>query len=312
MRGALLRNSALSIDEGATATTTGATHLAFEDIDNTTSQISYVISSSTLRGGLKLNGTPLHAGNAFTQADLDSNLITYENNGGEFLTDSFSFTVSDGVGGEIGPTVFNINIVSVNDPPAVVAFSASNVVDADIGEAAYDFTVTFQDDSGIDVSTSDDSDIYITTPGALAIAATFISSVDTPGPRVSDERRPIGSCRPAVSGMLWIITTIGVNSDQVGDEDSTYVAANANIGASSVAIETTAPTVSSVSSAIPDGQFKAGDLIYVQVNFSEVVNVTGTPQITLETGALDAVVAYSAGSGSTGRAIPGSSRLGNT
>ena len=222
----LLRNSALSIDEGATATITGATHLAFEDIDNTTSQISYVISSSTLRGGLKLNGTPLHAGNAFTQADLDSNLITYENNGGEFLTDSFSFTVSDGVGGEIGPTVFNINIVSVNDPPAVVAFSASNVVDADIGEAAYDFTVTFQDDSGVHVPTLDDSDIYITTPGALAIAATFISSVDTPWPQGFGRT---ATYRIVPPGGFWDVAdngnyTIGVNSDQVGDEDSTMLA----------------------------------------------------------------------------------------
>jgi uncharacterized repeat protein (TIGR02543 family) len=59
-----------------------------------------------------------------------------------------------------------------------------------------------------------------------------------------------------------------------------------------------APTVSNVTSDKPDGAYKAAEVINVQVTFSEIVNVTGTPQITLETGASDAVVNYTSGSGS--------------
>ena len=43
----------------------------------------------------------------------------------------------------------------------------------------------------------------------------------------------------------------------------------------------------------------AGDEISIQVTFSETVNVTGTPQLTLETGGSDAVVNYASGSGSS-------------
>ena len=67
---------------------------------------------------------------------------------------------------------------------------------------------------------------------------------------------------------------------------------------SSNALDTTAPTISSVSST-SNGSYKAGDLIDVRVTFSETVTVTGTPQLTLETGAIDRTVNYSSGSGST-------------
>ncbi len=63
--------------------------------------------------------------------------------------------------------------------------------------------------------------------------------------------------------------------------------------------DTTAPTVSSVSSSTANGSYKAGDAVAVTVNFSESVTVTGTPQITLETGATDRTVNYSSGSGSS-------------
>ncbi|SVB64409.1 uncharacterized protein METZ01_LOCUS217263, partial [marine metagenome] len=59
------------------------------------------------------------------------------------------------------------------------------------------------------------------------------------------------------------------------------------------------PTVSSVTSTTDDGSYNAGDAIAITVTFSEAVTVTGTPQLTLETGSSDAVVDYASGSGST-------------
>ena len=64
-------------------------------------------------------------------------------------------------------------------------------------------------------------------------------------------------------------------------------------------IETTAPTVTNVTSSKSDGTYGVGEVIPVQVVFSEAVTVTGTPQLTLETGATDAVVNYSSGSGTS-------------
>ena len=47
-----------------------------------------------------------------------------------------------------------------------------------------------------------------------------------------------------------------------------------------------------------NSEYKIGDVIPITVNFSENVTVSGTPQLTLETGSTDAVVNYSSGSSS--------------
>jgi len=75
-------------------------------------------------------------------------------------------------------------------------------------------------------------------------------------------------------------------------------AASGSLGNSkAIVIDTTAPTVTAVTSTKADGTYKQGVLIPITVTFSEVVNVTGTPQITLETGGADAVVNYTSGTG---------------
>jgi len=63
------------------------------------------------------------------------------------------------------------------------------------------------------------------------------------------------------------------------------------------AADTTDPTVSTVTSSKPNGAYTIGEQIDVLVQFSENVNVTGTPQLTLETGGTDRVVDFLDGSG---------------
>jgi hypothetical protein len=57
------------------------------------------------------------------------------------------------------------------------------------------------------------------------------------------------------------------------------------------------PTVLSVNSPTPNGTYGVGTVIPVTVTFSAAVNVTGTPQLTLATGAVNEVVNYLSGSG---------------
>ena len=65
-------------------------------------------------------------------------------------------------------------------------------------------------------------------------------------------------------------------------------------------LDTTAPTVSDVTSPVPNGPYATGAVIPIQVVFSEVVNVTGTPHLTLATGSPSATpVNYASGSGTT-------------
>jgi len=75
-------------------------------------------------------------------------------------------------------------------------------------------------------------------------------------------------------------------------------ATNSLGGNKALIIDTTVPTVTGVTSTTANGSYKQGDVIAITVEFSEVVNVTGTPQLTLETGDNDAVVNYSSGTGS--------------
>jgi uncharacterized repeat protein (TIGR02059 family) len=65
------------------------------------------------------------------------------------------------------------------------------------------------------------------------------------------------------------------------------------------AVDTTPPTVTGVTSSTPNGTYKIGDTIAVQVNFDETVFVTGTPQLTLETGSTDRTLNYVSGSNSS-------------
>ncbi|MBX3722686.1 MAG: chitobiase/beta-hexosaminidase C-terminal domain-containing protein [Turneriella sp.] len=72
------------------------------------------------------------------------------------------------------------------------------------------------------------------------------------------------------------------------------------IATSTFTIDTTPPTVSGVTSSTTNGTLGVGQTISIQVNFSEVVNVTGTPQLTLATGSpATTVVNYISGSGTS-------------
>jgi hypothetical protein len=57
------------------------------------------------------------------------------------------------------------------------------------------------------------------------------------------------------------------------------------------------PSITNVTSSTPNGNYKTGDVISIQVTFTEAVTVTGTPKLTLETGSSDQVLDYASGSG---------------
>jgi hypothetical protein len=59
------------------------------------------------------------------------------------------------------------------------------------------------------------------------------------------------------------------------------------------------PAVTSVTSSTATGSYNAGDQINITVNFDAAVDVTGTPQLKLETGTTDRVINYVSGTGGT-------------
>src|SRR4029077_7728717 len=75
---------------------------------------------------------------------------------------------------------------------------------------------------------------------------------------------------------------------------STDAAGNTGTTTRTFVYDTTAPTVTNVSSSTPDGVYSAGQAVTITMAFSENVAVTGSPTLTLNTGA---TASYSGGSG---------------
>lgn len=69
--------------------------------------------------------------------------------------------------------------------------------------------------------------------------------------------------------------------------------------AKAIVIDGVAPRVTSVSSPTANGTYVAADVVQVSVTFTEAVQVTGTPQILLETGSVDRTATYESGSGTS-------------
>jgi hypothetical protein len=87
--------------------------------------------------------------------------------------------------------------------------------------------------------------------------------------------------------------TLGAQSLTITNPDGQ----NATLAAGFTVTAYVPATVTSVNSTSPDGSYGNGAIIPVIVTFSSAVTVTGTPQLTLETGAADAVLNFTGGSG---------------
>lgn len=97
------------------------------------------------------------------------------------------------------------------------------------------------------------------------------------------------------------VGALGLNGGTLKDaaNNDMILTLNSVGSTSSVLVDSIVPTVSSVTASTANGTYKVGDNISIQVNFSEVVNVTGTPQLTLETGTTDRTINYTSGSGTS-------------
>lgn len=140
------------------------------------------------------------------------------------------------------------------------------------------FTVVFSEN----VTGFDDADITLSgTAGAT-------TSVVSGGP---------ATYNVAVSGM----TSAGTVIADVNAGIATDAANNGNTSSTStdnnVSFDATAPGILNVTSTTADGSYGPGSIITITVTFTEIVTVTGTPQLTLETGATDAVINLTGGSG---------------
>ena len=93
------------------------------------------------------------------------------------------------------------------------------------------------------------------------------------------------------------VLTVNPKDDSIYDADDNEASTVPKIIIRLRLNDNTVPTVTSVSSITANGTYSIGSMIQVTTVFSEEVLVTGTPQITLETGTTDRTVNYASGSG---------------
>ena len=86
-----------------------------------------------MNGTLRLSGTALGVSDTFTQADIDAGNVTYDHDGSETVSDSFSFRhVDDGAGTNSSGT-FNITVTPVNDEEVLATNTGTTVNEASTG-----------------------------------------------------------------------------------------------------------------------------------------------------------------------------------
>jgi VCBS repeat-containing protein len=123
----LVANTGITVNEASSANIISNANLQVTDVDNTTAQIIYTLNVAPGNGTLYNGAAPLGVGNTFTQNNIDLNTINYTHDGTETNNDSFTFTVADGSGGNIGATVFNITVTPQNDNPVLVTNTGKTV-----------------------------------------------------------------------------------------------------------------------------------------------------------------------------------------
>jgi trimeric autotransporter adhesin len=227
-----------------------------------------------------------------------STSMTFSNNSGVGGGGGGSDVGNGGVAGSNGNSSNNIRSLGTVDsnwsPPNTVptlgTVTANAVGQANAGQNSYSFTVVYSDSDGtIDNTTIDTNDVTVSKGGTfLTVAnASWNAGTNTATYTVTPDG---GTWNDADNG-TW---TVGIVANQVADNGGAFVAANASAGSFAVSMDTTGPTVSSVSSSSTNGSYKAGDTVTVTVQFNESVTVTGTPTLTLNSGG---TASYASGSG---------------
>jgi hypothetical protein len=114
-------NEGLTVDENSSDTV--ISNAVLQAVDNEVPEATLTFNLVTLpvHGSLNLNGSPLSLPGAFTQADIDASLVTYDHDGSENASDSFDFTVTTSGGSTTVPqTTFAITVNPIFDETPVL------------------------------------------------------------------------------------------------------------------------------------------------------------------------------------------------
>ena len=219
-----------------------------------------------------------YEGNNSTSGTVGSPTIVYE---AVFYKNQSYFDLHMGSNSRCGGDTTAPTISNVSSDKANGSYRVGEVIDID---------VTFSEA----VTSTGNVTVTLET-GATDRTCTFTVSGST-----------TGTCNYTVqagdtSADLTVASISGTIRDTSNNSMSNFSPATNLAANKAIIIDTTAPTVSNVSSSLSNGSYKSGQVTPIQVVFTETVVVAvGTPQITLVTGSpATTAVNYTSGSNSS-------------
>ena len=289
---------------------------------------SSVTVSGSGTGILTLSGT---AANINTYLDTASNVqYTGASNasGGDAAT--LSIKANDGTTDSSIATV-NIDITAVNDEPTLTAtplnptfteggadvtlFNNPNASTVEAGQTIEQLTLTVSNISdlgnefltfgSVNIALQDNQSASHTSPAVFSYTVSVTGTTATVTINASDTaevwqnyvpflKYKNTSETPTEGNRVVTLTSVTDSGSNTGTNDNVAALSIA----STVAVVQVPAVVTSVAATTSNGGYNEGDVIAITVTFDDAVTVTGTPQLTLETGSEDRVVDYVSGSGS--------------
>ena len=251
------------------------------------------LAGSGVGGSIDANGTSASfnfpygiavdaIGNVYV-ADQNSNKVRKISSASKQLTGDSSgqvgnhnivLTANDGNGGTVNQSfTVTVNDITAPEDPMVTAPTSAVTINAATGTVSGTHT-----ENGVTVH----------------------AYLDANNDGTADNTTSLGSS--IVSGNTWSFSVNLVadtaNNIVVKAIDTSNNESN-DVDVPTVTEDSTSPTVLEVTSATSNGTYGVGDVISITVQYDEEVVVTGTPQLTLETGATDRVINYVSRSVST-------------
>lgn len=297
---ALETNKDLIIDTTAPTVTSVVTSTV--DGAYTTGEVIYIDVNfsedvTATSGSLTLNTTGSTATATF-DSTVDADTLRYEytvaapeESAGLSVS---SITVGDGVdaaGNAIPTSIAGDNLevahaIVIDTVAPTVTSVTTTTVDGSYGDG----TVINIDVNFSENVTATSGSLTLNTTGASA-TATFDSSVDS-----DTLRYKYTVAAPEESGGLSVSSiVVGDGVDLAGNPIPTSIAGDNLEATHAIVIDTTDPTIASITSSKADGSYAAGEVIDIEVTFSEAVTATTSSNLTVD--ASGGTVAYSSGSG---------------
>ena len=268
-----------------------------EEVDETSASIAHFALSNNFKGDASvLNGVLLSNVAANTRDVNDSDqYVTLDVTvvGTEPVTVDYTAGTLTDASGNNAPTA-----TLTSDDEANPVFLSATYYDVEVVDGNIDEVLVEMSEPMADIVAGQEGDFSIAGATLGFVTGASIHNPDDPD-MVFDQFFTFDVSGAGANGTAALVLSYDPTASgdpDLADNDALPIVLDPSI----TALDAANPIVTNVTASTADGAYRQGDLIEVQVTFSESVVVTsGQPALTLETGTPDRDALYSSGTGSS-------------